>query len=76
MRRAALHRRKRAGVRLLANPPKGRAEEFKPQRYNLKDDPAKTLDLSAQHPDVVAHLRALLDKYRGQGHSRDNLSNL
>ena len=57
------------------NPPKGRSAEFKPQLYNLTDDPAETQDASAQHPDVVTRLRAVLDRYRSQGNSRDKLSN-
>jgi arylsulfatase A-like enzyme len=52
-------------------PPKARAAEFRPQLYNLKNDPAETTDVSAQHPDVVKNLAALLDRYRDGGFSRE-----
>jgi len=50
---------------------KARAEEFHAQLYNLQDDPAETKDVSAQHPDVVKELAALLDRYRDGGYSRE-----
>jgi arylsulfatase A-like enzyme len=40
------------------------------QLYNLKDDPSETTNVLEKHPDVAAQLRALLKKYRDQGHSR------
>jgi arylsulfatase A len=51
-------------------PPQVRADEFKPQLYNLKDDPAESKDVLAQNPDVAKRLAALLDDYRNSGHSR------
>lgn len=50
---------------------KSRANEFKPQLFNLKDDPAETTDVSAQHPEVVQKLSALLNRYRDGGYSRE-----
>ena len=50
---------------------KARAEEYHPQLYNLKDDPAETKDVSAAHPDVVKELAGLLDRYREGGYSRE-----
>ncbi len=55
----------KAGVR------KTHADEFKPQLYNLKEDPAETKDVSAAHPDVVKELSALLNRYRDGGYSRE-----
>jgi arylsulfatase A len=49
---------------------KSRAEEFHPQLYNLKEDPAETKDVSAAHPDVVKELEPLLERYRAGGYSR------
>ncbi|HEY6166449.1 MAG TPA: arylsulfatase, partial [Verrucomicrobiae bacterium] len=42
---------------------KAHADQFRPQLYNTQDDPAETKDVSAQHPEVVAELRALLNRY-------------
>ncbi|MBM3858932.1 MAG: arylsulfatase [Verrucomicrobia bacterium] len=50
---------------------KTRADEFRAQLYNLQDDPAETKDVSAQHPDVVKELVALLDRYRDGDYSRE-----
>lgn len=50
---------------------KSRADEFKPQLFNLKDDPAETTDVSAKHPEVVKELAALLNRYRDGGYSRE-----
>jgi arylsulfatase A len=47
-----------------------RADEFRPQLYNTKDDPAERKDVSAEHPEIVKELRALLNRYRDEGHSR------
>lgn len=55
----------KAGVR------KTHADEFKPQLYNLKEDPAETKDVSATHPEVVKELSALLNRYRDGGYSRE-----
>ena len=48
---------------------KAHADQFRPQLYNTQDDPAETKDVSAQHPEVVAELRALLNRYRDGGQS-------
>jgi arylsulfatase A-like enzyme len=40
------------------------------QLYNLEDDPGEQKNLFADKPDVVARLKALLDKYRTEGRSR------
>jgi len=48
-----------------------RADEFRPQLYNLRDDPAETKDVSAAHPEVVKELSALLVRYRDGGYSRE-----
>lgn len=50
---------------------KARAEEYRPQLYNLADDPAETKDVSAAHPEVVKELATLLDRYREGGYSRE-----
>jgi arylsulfatase A-like enzyme len=50
---------------------KAHADEFHPQLYNLHDDPAETADVSAQHPEIVAELSALLNRYRDGGYSRE-----
>ena len=50
---------------------KAHASEFVRQLYNLQDDPKETTDVSAQHPEVVKELEALLRKYRDQGFSRE-----
>lgn len=55
----------KAGVR------KAHADQFKPQLYNVKDDPAETTDVSAQHPEVVKELSALVNRYRDGGYSRE-----
>ncbi|HRH94977.1 MAG TPA: arylsulfatase [Prosthecobacter sp.] len=55
----------KAGVR------KSRASQFKPQLYNVKDDPAETTDVSAQHPEVVKELSALVNRCRDGGYSRE-----
>lgn len=55
----------RPGVR------KARAAEHRPQLYNLQEDPAETRDVSAEHPEVVKELSALLDGCRDGGYSRE-----
>lgn len=50
---------------------KARAAEFKAQLYNLQDDPAEIRDVSAEHPEVVKELSALLQRYRDGGYSRE-----
>jgi arylsulfatase A-like enzyme len=49
---------------------KARAAEFRSQLYHLGEDPAEKRDVLDQNPGVAKRLRALLDKYRAQGHSR------
>ncbi len=50
---------------------KAHADEFKPQLYNLVDDPAETKDVSAANSEVVQKLSALLVRYRDGGYSRE-----
>lgn len=59
------------GISSKPQPPKARAAEFNPQLYHLKDDPAETNNLSAQHPALVKELAALLERYRDGGYSRE-----
>ncbi|MBM4094143.1 MAG: hypothetical protein FJ276_32765, partial [Planctomycetes bacterium] len=54
-----------AGARKL------RRDQHRPQLYNLELDPAETKDVSAQHPEVVAELKSLLERYRDGGYSRE-----
>jgi arylsulfatase A len=37
----------------------------------VKDDPKETIDVSAQHPEVVQQLATLLHQYRDNGFSRE-----
>ncbi|MDQ3621588.1 MAG: hypothetical protein M3463_03740 [Verrucomicrobiota bacterium] len=50
---------------------KVRSPEFKPQLYDVQNDPAETRDVSAEHPDVVQEFAALLNRYRDGGYSRE-----
>lgn len=50
---------------------KAAASQFHAQLYNTQVDPAETKDVSAEHPEVVAELRALLNRYRDGGYSRE-----
>ncbi len=50
---------------------KARADEYREQLYNTHDDPAETKDVSAAHPEIVAELRALLNRQREGGYSRE-----
>jgi arylsulfatase A-like enzyme len=55
------------------SPPK--REDPKPggpqgQLYNLATDPAETTNLYLKHPDIVARLTALLERYKEVGRSR------
>ncbi len=43
----------------------------KPELYNLADDPAETKNLTKQHPDRVAQMKAMLGKIKTSGRSRD-----
>jgi len=49
---------------------KARAVEFKPQLYNLAEDPAEKTDVLDKYPEVAKRLEALLNQYREQGFSR------
>jgi arylsulfatase A-like enzyme len=42
----------------------------KGQLYNLADDPREENNVYLEHPEIVAHLTALLEKYQQQGYSR------
>ena len=50
---------------------KTRGEQYREQLFNIADDPAETCDVSAEHPAVVGELRALLNRYRNGGYSRE-----
>ena len=50
---------------------KAHADQYRSQLYNTQEDPSETKDVSAQHPEVVAELRALLNRYRDGGYSRE-----
>jgi arylsulfatase A len=50
---------------------RARSDEFTPRLFDLEKDPAETKDLSAQHPEVVQELTALLNQYRNGGYSRE-----
>ena len=39
------------------------------QLYNIKTDPGETTNLFFKHPEVVAELKALLDKSISEGRS-------
>mgnify|MGYP003328928080 CR=1 FL=1 len=47
---------------------KAQADQFKPQLYNTHDDPAETKNVSAEHPEIVKELSALLNRYRDGGY--------
>jgi arylsulfatase A-like enzyme len=47
------------------------AEQYRAQLFNTVADPAETKDVSAQHPEVVKELQALLVRYRDGGYSRE-----
>ena len=50
---------------------KAHSTQFKPQLYNVKEDPSEITDVSAQHPEVVKELSALMNRYRDGGYSRE-----
>lgn len=50
---------------------KARADQMKRQLYQLSTDIAETSDASADHPEVVKELEALLNRYRDGGYSRE-----
>ncbi len=47
-----------------------KADQFKPQLYNLATDPIETRDVAAENPAVIQQLSALLRQHREQGFSR------
>lgn len=50
---------------------KAHAAQFKPQLFDLKNDIAEEKEISANHADVVDDLKALLNRYRDGGYSRE-----
>jgi len=58
------------GKPVLRKPPAIRADEFKPQLYNLAEDPGEQHDVAQRHPEVAERLAKLLEQYREQGYSR------
>lgn len=53
-------------------PTKGpKADQFRPQLINLRDDPAETTDVSAKNPEIVKELAVRLKQHRAQGYSRE-----
>jgi len=50
---------------------KKNAAQFQPQLYDTLADPAESKDVSAEHPEVVQELTALLNRYRNGGYSRE-----
>jgi len=56
---------------LPPNLSKSHAKEFQRVLFNLHDDPAESHDVSAEHPEIVKELEALLRKQRDSGHTRD-----
>ena len=50
---------------------KSHAKEFQRVLYNLHDDPAEAQDVSAEHPEIVKKLEALLRAQRDAGHTRE-----
>jgi hypothetical protein len=56
---------------ITAGARKARQDQHRPQLYNLERDPAETMEVSAQHPEVVAEMKSLLERYRDGGYSRE-----
>ncbi|MFO1063354.1 MAG: arylsulfatase [Pirellulales bacterium] len=50
---------------------KARAEQFHPMLYNIDHDIAETRDLATDEKQRAADLKALLDRYRDGGYSRE-----
>ena len=46
---------------------KAHADEYHAQLYNTAEDPAETKDLSAEHPEIVKELKALLEASKAGG---------
>ncbi len=49
---------------------RSRAAEFRPQLYNLADDPGEKNDLVGKEPEVAKRLSDLLNRHRDRGFSR------
>ena len=49
---------------------KGQPSDPEGQLYDMRDDPAETTNLYERHPEVVARLTALLEKYQRDSRSR------
>ncbi len=47
------------------------ADQYRAQLYNTQIDPAETKDVSAEHPEIVKELAALLNRQRNGGFSRE-----
>jgi arylsulfatase A-like enzyme len=58
------------GVAVAPQPPGARKAEYRPQLYNLANDPGETVNLLEAHPDIAKELAAALEKFRSQGFSR------
>lgn len=50
---------------------KAHAAQHRAQLYDLETDPGETKDVSAEHPEIVAQLTTLLNRYRYGGYSRE-----
>lgn len=62
------------GVPVAATKPASRklhADEFHPQLYHTFEDPAETRDVSTEYPEIVEEMKALLERYRDGGYSRE-----
>jgi arylsulfatase A len=55
----------------MPKPLPSRAVEYKPQLYNLAEDPGEQTNLAESNPEVVQRLAKLLAHYREQGYSRN-----
>ncbi len=51
----------------LQKDPQNKADAY--QLYNLKEDPKEAKDVAADHPEVVARMKDLLNQYRDTGRS-------
>ena len=49
---------------------RARAAEFKPQLYNLSEDPGEKNDLIDKYPNTAKRLESLLNQLRKQGYGR------
>jgi arylsulfatase A len=55
----------------LTDDSRNRTDNFQSQLYHLDDDPSESIDLAQQHPEIVADLKELLDRYRNGGYTRE-----